>query len=95
MCRTWSKGSSACSYTDFSEPVNLGNPNEITVMQLAEEIIGLVEGTKSTIIHEDLPQDDPKGASRISREPDLAGLGAGCRSRGRAETGAGVFRAVI
>ncbi len=51
---------------DFSEPVNLGNPNEITVMQLAQEIIDLVEGTKSTIIHEGLPQDDPK-----RRKPDI------------------------
>src|SRR5271170_8269805 len=32
-------------YTDFAEPVNLVNPNEITVMQLAQEIIDLVEGT--------------------------------------------------
>ena len=31
---------------DFAEPVNLGNPAEITVMQLAEEILSLVEGTK-------------------------------------------------
>ena len=52
--------------TDFSEPVNLGNPDEITVMQLAEEIIALVEGTKSKIIYEDLPEDDPK-----RRKPDI------------------------
>jgi dTDP-glucose 4,6-dehydratase len=52
--------------TNFSEPVNLGNPNEITVMQLAEEIISLVEGTKSKVIHEGLPQDDPK-----RRKPDI------------------------
>ena len=52
--------------TDFSEPVNLGNPNEITVMQLAEEIISLVEGTKSKIVHEELPEDDPK-----RRKPDI------------------------
>ncbi len=52
--------------TDFSEPVNLGNPAEITVLQLAREIIALVEGTKSTIIYEDLPQDDPK-----RRKPDI------------------------
>ena len=52
--------------TDFSEPVNLGNPNEITVMQLAEEIISLVEGTASKVIHEGLPQDDPK-----RRKPDI------------------------
>jgi dTDP-glucose 4,6-dehydratase len=52
--------------TDFSEPVNLGNPNEITVMQLAHEIISLVEGTKSTIVHVGLPEDDPK-----RRKPDI------------------------
>ena len=52
--------------TDFSEPVNLGNPNEITVMQLAEEIIALVPETKSKIVYEDLPQDDPK-----RRKPDI------------------------
>ncbi len=52
--------------TDFHEPVNLGNPAEITVLQLAQEIIALVEGTKSTIIYEDLPQDDPK-----RRKPDI------------------------
>jgi dTDP-glucose 4,6-dehydratase len=51
---------------DFSEPVNLGNPAEITVLQLAQEIIALVEGTKSTIIYKDLPQDDPK-----RRKPDI------------------------
>ncbi len=53
-------------HTDFSEPVNLGNPNEITVLQLAEEIIRLVDGTKSKIVHEGLPQDDPK-----RRKPDI------------------------
>ena len=52
--------------TDFSEPVNLGNPNEITVMQLAQEIISLVEGTTSEIVHAGLPQDDPK-----RRKPDI------------------------
>src|SRR5262249_43983757 len=51
---------------DFSEPVNLGNRTEITVMQLAEEIISLVEGTKSKVVHEGLPQDDPK-----RRKPDI------------------------
>jgi dTDP-glucose 4,6-dehydratase len=51
---------------DYSEPVNLGNPAEITVLQLAEEIIALVEGTASTIVYEDLPQDDPK-----RRKPDI------------------------
>ncbi len=53
-------------HTDFSEPVNIGNPAEITVLQLAQEIIALVEGTKSTIIYKDLPEDDPK-----RRKPDI------------------------
>ncbi len=51
---------------DFSEPVNLGNPAEITVLQLAQEIIALVEGTRSTIVYKELPQDDPK-----RRKPDI------------------------
>jgi dTDP-glucose 4,6-dehydratase len=52
--------------TDFSDPVNLGNPAEITVLQLAQEILALVEGTHSSLIYEDLPQDDPK-----RRKPDI------------------------
>jgi dTDP-glucose 4,6-dehydratase len=52
--------------TDFSEPVNLGNPAEITVLQLAEEILALVEGSASRIVYQDLPQDDPK-----RRKPDI------------------------
>jgi dTDP-glucose 4,6-dehydratase len=52
--------------TDFAEPVNLGNPNEITVNQLAQEIIDLVAGTKSKVVHVGLPEDDPK-----RRKPDI------------------------
>jgi len=52
--------------TDYSEPVNLGNPAEITVMQLAEEILALVKDTRSRIVFEQLPQDDPK-----RRKPDI------------------------
>jgi len=51
---------------DYSLPVNLGNPTEITVHQLALEIIALVEGTKSKIVYHDLPEDDPK-----RRRPDI------------------------
>jgi dTDP-glucose 4,6-dehydratase len=60
--------------TDFAEPVNLGNPAEITVLQLAQEIIALVEGTRSSIIYEDLPQDDPKRHKPdITRAQNLLG----------------------
>jgi dTDP-glucose 4,6-dehydratase len=51
---------------DHSLPVNLGNPSEITVHQLALEIIALVEGTRSKIVYHDLPEDDPK-----RRRPDI------------------------
>ena len=50
---------------DFSGPINLGNPSEISILQLAKEIIDLV-GSKSKIIHKQLPQDDPK-----QRCPDI------------------------
>src|SRR5467141_137751 len=46
-------------------PVNLGNPQEVSVLELAEMIIKLA-GSKSTIEHRDLPVDDPK-----QRRPDI------------------------
>ena len=46
------------------DPVNIGNPDEITMVDLAREIIELT-GSKSKIVHKDLPQDDPK-----IRQPD-------------------------
>ena len=63
---TSSTGSIACSTADFNEPVNIGNPSEMTVLELAKEIIAMVPGTKSTIAYEPLPQDDPK-----RRKPDI------------------------
>jgi dTDP-glucose 4,6-dehydratase len=53
-------------HCDFSEPVNIGNPSELTVLELAKEIIAMVPGTKSTIAYEPLPQDDPR-----RRRPDI------------------------
>ncbi len=52
--------------SDEVYPVNLGNPEEITVGELAEKIIKVC-GTKSRIIYEDLPEDDPK-----VRRPDIS-----------------------
>jgi nucleoside-diphosphate-sugar epimerase len=46
-------------------PVNLGNPQEVTVLELAETIVRL-SGSKSRIEHRDLPVDDPK-----QRRPDI------------------------
>ncbi len=45
--------------SDLNEPVNIGNPNEMTIKMLAECIIELT-GSKSTLSFEDLPEDDPK-----------------------------------
>ena len=52
--------------SDFHEPVNLGNPREMTIKQFADEIIRIT-GTKSTIEYKPLPEDDPK-----VRQPDIS-----------------------
>jgi UDP-glucuronate decarboxylase len=46
-------------------PVNLGNPHEFTILELARKVIALT-GSNSKIVHEPLPQDDPK-----QRQPDI------------------------
>ncbi len=50
---------------DFTGPVNLGNPGEFTILELAEKVIALT-GSGSRIIFEPLPQDDP-----LKRRPDI------------------------
>ncbi len=51
--------------SDYAEPVNVGNPDEITISQFAEEIIALT-GTDQKVVYKDLPKDDPK-----QRQPDI------------------------
>jgi dTDP-glucose 4,6-dehydratase len=51
--------------SDFHDPVNLGNPREMTIKQFADEIIRIT-GTRSTIEYKPLPEDDPK-----VRQPDI------------------------
>ena len=51
--------------SDCVKPVNVGNPDEITIRQFAEEIIKLT-GTKQKIVHKPLPKDDP-----TRRKPDI------------------------
>ncbi|MCE7044356.1 UDP-glucuronic acid decarboxylase family protein [Dyadobacter sp. CY312] len=51
--------------SDYSLPVNIGNPSEITIKEFAEEIIKLT-GTDQKVVYKDLPQDDPK-----QRQPDI------------------------
>ncbi|RZJ12919.1 MAG: SDR family oxidoreductase [Rubrivivax sp.] len=50
---------------DFTGPVNIGNPGEFTMLQLAEKVVAQT-GSKSKIVHRPLPSDDP-----MQRQPDL------------------------
>ena len=54
------RGINAIMESDFIEPINLGNPDEVTILQIAKEIIELVPGTRSTITHLPMPPDDPR-----------------------------------
>jgi len=50
----------------FPGPVNMGNPDEFSVLELAQKILALIPESRSKIAHEPLPQDDPK-----QRKPDI------------------------
>ncbi|MEO1486556.1 MAG: UDP-glucuronic acid decarboxylase family protein [Bacteroidota bacterium] len=52
--------------SDYVEPINIGNPEETTILEFAEEIISLT-GTDQKIIFKPLPQDDP-----LQRQPDIS-----------------------
>jgi dTDP-glucose 4,6-dehydratase len=52
-------------FTDFHEPVNVGNPDEVTILDFAKEILAL-SGSSSAIVYKPLPQDDPR-----VRQPDI------------------------
>jgi dTDP-glucose 4,6-dehydratase len=51
--------------TDYHEPVNIGNPDEITILEFAEEVLKHTK-SKSKIVFKELPVDDPK-----VRQPDI------------------------
>ena len=51
---------------DLIGPINLGNPNEFTMLELANAVLELT-GSKSNVVHRPLPQDDPR-----QRQPDIA-----------------------
>jgi len=53
-------------HSDYADPVNIGNPNEITILDFAKEIINLT-GTTQKIVFKDLPKDDP-----LQRQPDIS-----------------------
>ena len=52
--------------SDYTEPVNIGNPHEISIKDFAEEIIKLT-GTEQKVIYKELPVDDP-----LQRQPDIS-----------------------
>ena len=52
-------------FSDYTDPVNIGNPHETTIKQFADEIIALT-GTKQKVIYVPLPKDDP-----TQRQPDI------------------------
>ena len=52
-------------FSDYAQPVNIGNPDEITIKDFGEEIIKLT-GTRQKMVYHDLPTDDPK-----QRRPDI------------------------
>ena len=51
---------------DVTGPINLGNPGEFTIRQLAEKILELT-GSRSALVHRPLPENDP-----TQRQPDIA-----------------------
>lgn len=53
-------------FSDYSQPMNIGNPHEITMAEFGEEIIKLT-GTAQKMVYRDLPVDDPK-----QRRPDIS-----------------------
>jgi dTDP-glucose 4,6-dehydratase len=52
--------------SDYTQPVNIGNPSEITIMEFAKEILDLVKNPEAFIDYRPLPEDDPK-----VRQPDI------------------------
>ena len=53
--------------SDYAQPVNIGNPDEITIGEFAEEVLELVGNPEATLTYHDLPTDDPK-----IRRPDIS-----------------------
>ena len=51
----------------FIGPVNIGNPDEFTIKELAEKVLALLPKSKSKIVYKPLPQDDPR-----QRQPDIS-----------------------
>lgn len=53
--------------SDHHEPVNIGNPDEITIKEFGMEVLALVNNPKAKLVYRELPEDDPK-----VRKPDIS-----------------------
>ena len=53
-------------FSDYTQPVNIGNPDEISILDFAKEIISLT-GSEQKIVFKPLPENDPK-----QRQPDIS-----------------------
>ena len=83
------------SDASITGPINLGNPDEFTMRELAEKVLAQT-GSVSTITTNPLPQDDPETASaRHLAGEGLPWLGAQSKSGGRPQTYCGVFQVNI
>jgi dTDP-glucose 4,6-dehydratase len=71
-----------------TRPVNLGNPQELTILELAKEIVRLT-GTRSKIVYTPLPQDDPK-----RRQPDISRASQLCGWKPEVEFTAGLSETI-
>ena len=60
-----SKEGTSESTDDFTGPINLGNPAEFTILELAQKVVELT-GSRSRIVFKPLPSDDP-----VQRQPDI------------------------
>jgi dTDP-glucose 4,6-dehydratase len=60
------RGINAVMESDFHEPINLGNPQELTILDIAKEVLSLIPESKSQITFHPMPPDDPK-----VRKPDI------------------------
>jgi dTDP-glucose 4,6-dehydratase len=79
--------------SSLNEPVNIGNPHELTIEEIARTIIRLV-GSTSQIVYRDLPVDDPKQRQPdITRARTLLGVGAEGEPRDGPALDGGVFQA--
>lgn len=54
-------------WSQYTDPINIGNPDEVTIGEFAQEIIDLVGNPQAHIVYEDLPVDDPK-----RRKPEIS-----------------------